>query len=154
VCSAHPARAGSCAEPECFQFDFIVGNWVVKDLSKHAIATDTISKTDANCTLIEEWRGVGGNEGLAVITYQSAQKTWHRDALLRSSVILAFEGRMTGGSMVMTAKQYSESGISRLHRISWTPRNDGTIEEVWQTSMDTGKSWQTRFDEILTRIAE
>jgi hypothetical protein len=139
---------------ECLQFDFFVGNWLVKDRNNEVVATETVSKKDGDCTLIEEWRDVSGNEGLAVITYRPAQKTWHRDSLLRSSVVLAFEGRLSGSSMVMTAKQYSESGVTQLHRISWTLRSDGSIEEVWQTSADVGKSWQMRFDEILTRIAE
>ena len=61
---------------------------------------------------------------------------------------------MAHGSMIMTAKQYSEWGIVQLHRISWTPKSEGSVEEVWQTSTDVGKSWQVRFDDSFTRIAE
>lgn len=139
--------------PVCSAFDFLVGNWVVKDRLGRVIATDSVSKS-GNCTLVEKWRDVGATEGLAVITYRSARKVWHRDALLRSRFILAFEGQMSGGSMIMTAKQYSDSGAVKLHRITWTPKIDGSVEEVWQTSIDAGKSWQIRFDDILTRIAE
>lgn len=127
----------------------------MKDRITHAVATDSISKQDEGCTLVEKWREAsGGGEGLSVITYQPAQQIWRRDALVQSSVVLAFEGRLLSGSIVMTAKQYSASGLTELHRISFTPKSDGTVEEVWQTSMDAGKLWQTRFDEIFTRIAE
>ena len=104
--------------------------------------------------MIEKWRDASGGEGLSVFMYQPSQRAWKRDALVRSAVVLAFEGRKNGGSMVMTAKQFLPSGLTELHRITFTPKSDGTVEEVWQTSTDGGTSWQIRFDEIFTRIAE
>jgi hypothetical protein len=155
ACSVLPARAAPPVTAECRQFDFLVGNWLVRDRATHVVATDSVTRADGDCTLIEKWRGAGeASEGLAVITYQSERKTWHRDALLRSSVILAFEGRMSGGSMVMIAREYSESGVARLHRLSWTPGSNGSVEQLWQISADGGKSWQIRFDEFLSQIAE
>ena len=127
----------------------------MKDRTARVVATDSVTKEDRGCTLVEKWRDAsGGGEGLSVITYHPAQQMWHRDALIRSSVVLAFEGRMSGGSMIMTAKQYSGSGLTELHRIRFTPKSDGTVEEVWQTSIDAGRSWHIRFDEVMTRIAE
>ena len=153
-CSAPLALAAPSYAGECRKFDFVVGNWLVKDRAGKAIATQSASRL-GECTLVEKWRGVGGTgEGLAVTTYQSAEKRWHRDALIRSPVVLGFEGRISGSSMVMTAKQYSEFGVDQIHRISWTPRGDGSVEETWQTSTNTGVPWKTRFDEFLTRIAE
>lgn len=139
----------------CTAFNFLVGNWFVKDVAGRAVGTESVTKDDGGCTLIEKWRGVTARDvGLAVITYQPAQKLWHRDALLRSASLLEFDGRTTGGSMFMTAKQYSESGLTRVHRITWTPNTDGSIRELWQSSTDIGNSWQVRFDDVLTRIAE
>lgn len=126
----------------------------MKDRATPAVATDSITTNDRGCTLIEKWRDASGNEGLSVFMYQPAQQSWLRNTLIRSSVVLAFEGRMADGSISMTATQYLPSGLPELHRIRFTPKTDGTIEEVWLTSTDLGKSWETRFDEVFTRIGE
>jgi hypothetical protein len=54
----------------------------------------------------------------------------------------------------MTGTDYLEPGVTRLHRITWTPGNDGSVRELWQTSTDGGRSWQPHFDGTFRRIAE
>ena len=40
------------------------------------------------------------------------------------------------------------------HRITWTPRPDGTVRQHWQTSLDGGATWTTAFDGAYRRAAE
>jgi hypothetical protein len=147
-------RSQSYATAPHDQFDFIVGNWFVRDASGRALGTTTVSKEYGGCVLVEKWRGVGGSdEGLGVVGYQPASKTWHRDFIDKSGFVLAIEGQMDGAAMVMTGKDY-QSDVTRMHRVTWTPRSDGSVEERWQTSIDAGQSWQEHFYGVLQRIAE
>jgi hypothetical protein len=41
-----------------------------------------------------------------------------------------------------TGKVYAESSVTRMHHITWTPKSDGFVEELWRTSTDGGQSCQ------------
>lgn len=144
----------SCSTPQHQQFDFVIGNWLVRDSSGHAIGTTTVSREYGGCVLIERWRGVGdAGEGLGVIGYNPASRTWHRDFIDHGGVVLAFDGQRDGATMVMTGKDYRPDAV-RMHRATWTPKSDGKVEERWQTSTDDGRSWRVHFYGVLERIAE
>jgi len=151
--AAEPLQA-QCSSAQHHQFDFGVGNWLVRDSSGHAIGTVTVSHEYSGCVLIERWRGVGNaGEGLGVIGYQPGSKTWHRDYIDRGGLVLAFDGHLDGARMVMMGTDY-QSDVARTHRVTWTRKSDGAVEERWQTSADAGRSWQVDFFGVLERIAE
>jgi len=54
---------------------------------------------------------------------------------------------------VMMGTDY-QSDVARTHRVKWTRKSDGAVEESWQTSADAGRSWQVDFFGVLERIAE
>jgi hypothetical protein len=153
LCAGAPLQA-QCASAQQHQFDFVVGNWLVRDSSGRAIGTVTVSHAYGGCVLIERWRGVrNSGEGLGVIGYQPGSKTWHRDFIDHGGFVLAFDGQRDGARIVMKGKDY-QSDVVRVHRMTWTPKSDGSVEERWQTSTDAGRSWQTQFYGVLERIAE
>jgi len=150
LCAAEPLHA-QCESVTHHEFDFVVGNWLVRDSSGQAIGTVTVSHEYGGCVLIERWRGVGNSsEGLG---YQAGSRTWHRDFIDHGGLILAFDGKRDGATMAMTGKDY-QSDIVRMHRVTWAPKGDGSIEERWQTSTDAGQSWRMHFYGVLERIAE
>lgn len=152
--AAEPLPVQSCSTTQHQQFDFVIGNWLVRDSSGHAIGTTTVSKEYGGCVLIEKWRGVGNSgEGLGVMGYRPASGTWHRDFIDHGGFVLAVDGQMESATMVMMGKDYPPDG-ARLHRVTWRARSDGSVEERWQTSTDAGRSWQMHFHGVLERIAE
>lgn len=153
LCAAEPFHA-QCSSAQHHQFDFVVGNWLVRNSSGHAIGTVTVSHEYGGCVLIERWRGVGNSgEGLGVIGYLPGSKTWHRDYIDHGGFVSAIDGHLDGATMVMTGTDY-QSDVARMHRVTWTRKSDGSVEERWQTSTDAGRSWQVRFYGVLQRIAE
>lgn len=144
----------SCATVHHHDFDFVIGNWLVRDSSGQAIGTATVAKAYGGCVLIETWLG-GGNRGesLGIMGYQPERRRWHRDFLAPGGGVLSLEGERDGAAMVMTGKDYPADG-PRMHRVAWTPTGDGAVEERWQTSADAGRSWQLRFYGVLHRISE
>lgn len=149
---SHPGE--SCATVHHHEFDFVIGNWLVRDSSGQAIGTATVAKAYGGCVLIETWLGVGSaGESLGIIGYQPERRRWHRDFLAPGGGVLSLEGERDGAAMVMTGKDYQADG-ARMHRVAWTPTRDGAVEERWQTSADAGRSWQVRFYGVLHRISE
>jgi hypothetical protein len=157
VASILPATvplAAACA-PKQHQFDFLLGNWVVRDRSGRVLGVDSVSQEPGGCSLIELWRAASsGHEGLGVINYRPGDDTWHQDLMIHIGFVLSADGGMDGASMVMTGREYPGPGVIRLHRLRWTPASDGSVEQLWQTSIDDGQSWQVHFEGVFQRISE
>ena len=143
-----------CATAQRHEFDFVIGNWLVRDSAGQARGTATIARAYAGCVLLETWIGAGSEgEGLGIIGFEPASGSWHRDYLDDAGVVLSLEGRMEGPAMTMRGKEYRPEGV-RVHRATWRPRSDGSIEERWEISADGERSWQVRFEGVFQRIAE
>jgi len=105
--------------------------------------------------LIELWReAVSGKEGLGVIGYRSENGTWHHDLMIHVGFVLSVEGGWDGTGMELTGKEYPGHGVTRIHRIRWMPKSDGSVEQLWHTSTDDGRSWQVHFEGLFQRISE
>ena len=145
----------SCSTPKHQQFDFLVGNWVVRDRSGRVLGVDSVTKDHSGCALIEWWReAITGKEGLGVIGYRPENGAWHQDLMIHVGFVLSVDGGMEGTSMVMTGKEYPGRGVTRIHRLRWTKTSDGSVEQLWQTSIDDGRSWQVHFVGVFQRISE
>jgi hypothetical protein len=154
VPAAESRPAEPCATSQHHEFDFVIGNWLVRDSSGRAIGTATVAKAYDGCVLIETWLGVGSaGESLGIIGYEPGRRRWRRDFLDAGGVTLTLEGHLDGGAMVMTGKDYPADGV-RMHRVVWTPTRDGAVEERWQTSADAGRSWQIKLYAVFHRISE
>lgn len=145
----------SCSTAKHRELDFLVGNWLVRDRSGRVLGVDSVSKDHGGCSLIELWReAVTGKEGLGVIGYRPEKGTWHQDLMIHVGFVLSVEGGREGAGMVLTGKEYPGPGVIRIHRIRWTPTSDGSVEQLWQTSIDDGQSWQVHFEGVFQRISE
>jgi len=140
--------------PPQHQFDFVVGNWLVRDGAGKVIATASFSKPFGDFVVVEKWRGAGNSsQALGVTGYVPASGTWRREFIDDTGLILTVEGKADGTSMVMTGNDY-HSDITRMHRVTWTPGKNGSVEERWQTSTDDGRSWQEHFLGVFQHISE
>ena len=152
---AQPLRAGPCSASGYHQFDFFLGNWLVRDHTGRILGSDFVAKKYGGCVLIEEWSGLtDADEGMAIFGYNPARDRWHADTLVHRRAVLDFNGQKSGDRMVLTGTEFPMSGRVQLHRITWSVKGDGTVEELWQTSTDAGQSWQVYFDGLFDRISE
>lgn len=155
VISAAGSRpAETCATAERHEFDFILGNWLVRDSAGKAVGTATFARAYAGCVLLESRLGAAGaGQSLGVIGFEAESGAWQRDFLDPAGVVLTLRGGMDGSAMVMSCREYRPEGVW-IHRLTWQPGSDGTVEELWQTSSDEGREWQERFRGVFHRIAE
>jgi hypothetical protein len=135
-----------CATPEHRQFDFWVGDWrVTLPDGKHA-GDNRIDRILDGCALHENWTGASGGRGFSYNAYDSLRKVWHQTWVDKQGNLLLLEGAFTDGRMVLQGAQGKT-----LNRITWTPNQDGTVRQVWESSTDQGKTWQVAFDGLYRR---
>lgn len=54
----------------------------------------------------------------------------------------------------LTAEMPARAGTGIVrHRITFTPRPDGTVRQYWEVSRDGGQTWTGNFDGLYVRKA-
>ncbi|MEM1338274.1 MAG: hypothetical protein AAF634_05715 [Bacteroidota bacterium] len=67
-----------CCSDLHHQFDFWVGNWVVRDTLGTTMGKNVISKLEGNCVIHEKWKGANGTTGMSVNYYDPSDRTWNQ----------------------------------------------------------------------------
>jgi len=150
------AALTACATPEYRQFDFWLGEWDVRAAgSPTATASSRISSAQDGCVIIEEYTA-GGFTGISLSFYDSATQLWHQTWMSNAGTAFYLEGRLSDeGAMVLTDAELPVSGtLGTVNRVTWTPSDDGTVRQFWETLTDGGESWNVIFDGHYTRRIE
>ena len=148
-----PTRAPACQAAEFRQFDFWLGDWEVFTPGGSRAGTNSISRAYDDCVVLERWSGTGGLEGSSFNIYTPASRKWHQVWVDSSGTLLQLEGEFANGAMRLQGTGLTAKG-PMLNRITWTPRSDGSVRQLWEISTDNGKTWQTSFDGSYRRTAK
>ena len=145
-----PPLSPSCAAPQHRQFDFWIGDWDVTENGK-AAGVNRIERILDGCGLLESWSGATGYRGNSLNFYDASRKRWHQTWTDTSGLALSLDGEFVGGDMVLAGARFdAERQLTIYDRITWTPRADGTVRQLWETSAD-GKTWSAIFDGLYSR---
>ncbi len=154
--AAFAAAQGDAPPPPCSadayrQFDFWVGDWVVKTEDGQVAGTNRVERTLNDCVITEDWKGAGGSIGRSFNMFFSRDGRWHQTWVDGNGGRLDLEGGWSEDRMTLSGTMPGASGGEVLHEISWTPRADGTVRQHWRASQDGGESWTDQFVGIYSR---
>ena len=135
-----------CAAPESRQFDFWIGDWDVFKPDGTQAGTNRIAPV-YGCVLHESWKGRGGYEGQSFNRYDAERGVWHQSWVDSSGGLLVIEGAFKDGTMRLSdAGQPGKKDPLKVNEIAWNANPDGSVRQLWRTSVDGGKTWTTAFD--------
>lgn len=124
-------------------FDFWIGEWVVTDAVTGELAGhSTITAAIGGRALHEHWRGASGLEGQSLNMYDELRGGWHQTWVSSNGMLLMLDGGARHGVMEMQGS----AGGAELHRIRWTPHEDGAVVQRWEQSGNGGDSWELLFE--------
>ena len=150
--AAAPAPA-PCSAPEHRQFDFWAGNWEVVDPTGKVAGRNVIEPILGGCVLREHWKGARGLEGYSFNAWDANTRQWHQTWVDSAGTVLRLAGGLRDGAMVLAGEDpvTERAPQGTRHRITWTPRPDGTVSQHWESSQDGGTTWATAFDGTYRR---
>lgn len=140
-----------CTAPESRQFDFWAGSWTVTTPQGAVAGTNTIESILDGCVLQEHWVGSKGGSGTSLNLWDAASGSWRQVWVDASGGMLELSGKLVGKQMILSGTSKGPGGSTGLNRITWTPRADGTVRQLWESSADNGATWTVQFDGIYTR---
>lgn len=145
IAQTAPPVPPPCQAPGHSQFDFWVGEWEVYGPQGKLSGRNVITRDHGGCVIAERWTGAGGMTGSSFNLYRPSTNTWLQIWVDSGGNLLRLEGEFRDGAMRMEGRTTTPKG-ARLDRITWTPRADGTLRQLWESSLDGGMTWQVAFD--------
>lgn len=144
-------KPAPCTAPEHRQFDFWLGEWSVTNVATgKSSARNRITAIQGGCAILEEYE-TGAYSGTSLNYYDAGDGRWHQSWIDNQGQPLRIHGGLEDGSMVMRTDPGGENGTT-VQRITWTPREDGSVRQHWEVSKDGGAAWSTVFDGIYRRV--
>lgn len=140
----------SCDTTEHAQFDFWAGNWNVQQPDGTPAGTNRIEKILNGCVLMENWTGNGGSIGKSFNMYDRRDGKWKQTWVDGQGGRLDLVGEWADGKMTLRGETPARDGGTIRHEVTWTPRDDGTVQQHWRSSRD-GKTWNDSFVGVYVR---
>jgi hypothetical protein len=130
----------NCASAEHRQFDFWLGDWTVMGGPKgdQLQGSNRIERSKDGCRIVEHWTSANGNDGMSLNAWDAQYKVWRQFWVGGDGVVLRLEGGMQG-------ELPNANGGVQKQKISWVPKDDGSVIQRWDVSDDEGKTWSIGF---------
>lgn len=135
-----------CATAEYRQFDFWLGTWEVHLPDGSLAGHNTIEAILDGCAVTEHWTGARGGRGTSLNFYDGVTKRWSQTWIDNHGSPLRLEGGVRDGAMVLEGDQTDAAGQTVRNRVTWTPRADRHVRQLWESSKDRGATWSVEFD--------
>ncbi|NMM47370.1 NHL repeat-containing protein [Marinigracilibium pacificum] len=137
--------SATCRTVDHRAFDFWLGNWNVYDSLGNYLGHNNVELVQNGCVIKENWfSGASKYTGSSYNFYDSNSKSWHQSWIDNVGGVLLLSGGIVDGSMVLI----SDTTSIDQNRITWTPKNDGSVTQLWESSNDKGSSWAKLFEGI------
>ena len=140
-----------CCEESHGQFDFWLGDWVVKDTTGTVVGENRITKIEDGCVLQEQWTGTSGTTGTSMNYFDNSDKTWNQLWLDNGGNQLKLKGQLYMGKMILRGEVVSRQNSNYYNQITWSKNDDGTVTQLWEVFDESDKPLRTLFKGIYHR---
>jgi hypothetical protein len=155
VALRYPCRTS----PQARQFDFWIGDWVVTPFQAPAgpnapiLGHNRIELVLEQCMLVENWTaaGPGGGEGKSINFWDTSRNKWRQVWVADFGGSLDYAGELRDGAMRFEGWTLAPNGGRVLQKLTFFPIHRDTVRQLFETSVDSGKTWQPGFDGRYTR---
>lgn len=146
-------QAYPCSHTEGFaDFDFWVGEWDVHVAGGQKAGTNSITRQERGCVLVERWENTTGGTGMSVNYLDLATNEWVQVWNAEGGSQINVRGGLTDEGMAMEGTiHYVANGTTAPFRALWSPLPDGRVRQYFEQSNDGGDSWVPWFEGFYTR---
>lgn len=133
-------------------FDFWLGEWDVFGPDGKLAGRSRVVAILDGCVVQEEWDSTPDAPNAPTVRGRSLSlldrgaKTWHQTYVDNSGALLRLDGDKEGESMTMTGERMGGDGRVRRYRLTWSPRSGDEVHQLFEVSVDEGRSWQVAFE--------
>lgn len=146
LASIRASRFPCAADDRHHSFDFWIGEWTVTQNGQFA-GTSSVQPILGHCTIFEQWESVNATFGKSFNYYDPAHDHWRQIWIGDSGSIIEFTGEARDGGIFFTAETKDPAdGSVTLHKFEFTKIGEAGVRQYWETSTDSGETWQIVWD--------
>ena len=146
------SKTCSCCTEFHDDFDFWIGEWVVTNPNGQQAGTNSITKIQGGCVLLENWiSATAGYTGTSTNFYNATTKQWEQLWVDNQGGSLHLKGAREGNQMILKSDPLKNAkGQSYYHQVTWTLNEDGTVRQLWETFTEYQQK-TVAFDGLYTK---
>ncbi len=144
------AKATRCQTEPYHQLDFWLGKWTIRDPAGGIEGTNEVTKDYDGCVVIEHWQS-SDQTGISLNFYDFRLLKWRQEWVDSFGNTLSLSGGLVKGRMTLVGDRPTEDGKIARERNVWFTDTSGRLRNVWDYSLDNGKTWIIRFDGVYER---
>ena len=151
VCLGSTLGAQQKQVPVSTDFNFWIGEWTVyQNGTEKVVGHSKITSIVKGYGIQEHYTSTAKYEGVSLNKYNQIDKQWEQYYIDNSGLTLHLKGNLVDGKMVLGNSQLMDGEMIQ-NRISWTPLEDGTVQQLWEQKSPQQTEWQIAFDGIYKR---
>lgn len=158
ACAAVPeppapaAQAAAAPAPPCTSaahraFDFWIGDWKVFNAAGKQVGTNSITREEYGCLLVEHWADANGITGQSYNFLDPSTNKW-RQLWVSGGEVTDFEGTPDAtGALRLDgiSRPRTPGGTTSLVRGTWTANPDGTVTQHFEQQDAATGTWSDTF---------
>lgn len=133
------------------EFAFWVGDWNVYNPQGQQVGTNLIESREKGLLIVENWSNMNNNTGTSFNFIDPSDRRWRQIWVDPGGSVIRYEGEFKDGAMMFSGTNTSGQGVVIQTRMSFTPREDGTVRQFIEHSKDNGATWEIYFDGIYKK---
>jgi len=138
--------------PGFADFDFWLGDWDVHVAGGQQAGTNSITRQERGCVLVERWSNTAGGTGMSINYLDLTTNEWVQVWNAEGGTQINIRGGLTDEGMAMEGTiHYVANGTTAPFRALWTPLPDGRVRQYFEQSNDGGETWTPWFEGFYTR---
>lgn len=128
------------------QFDFWIGEWIVKNPDGQQVGTSRIEKVENGFAIEEFWTNMQGGTGRSLNYVDPKDGHWKQVWVSATGNIVYYIGAYRDGAMHFTGESINRDGTVEIARSSFTAMRNGSVRQFIEHSRDGGETWYVYFD--------
>lgn len=146
-------RAYPCEHDTAFRaFDFWVGEWDVHGPNGAVAGSNSITRAERGCVLVENWTSVSGGTGMSINYLDGMTGEWVQVWNAEGGSQIHIRGGMTDQGMLLVGTLHTVGdGRTLPFRGLWTQLDDGRVRQFFEQSTDGGQTWTPWFEGFYSR---
>ena len=146
-------QAYPCEYRDAFRdFDFWLGEWDVHLANGAVAGSNSITREQHGCVLVEHWTSVTGGTGMSINYLDLSTGEWVQLWNDAGGGQINIRGGLGDDGMALVGTIHNAAnGTSAPFRGLWTPLPDGRVRQYFEQSNDDGETWVPWFEGFYTR---
>ncbi|MBK8198907.1 MAG: hypothetical protein IPK75_11085 [Acidobacteria bacterium] len=145
--SAAASPPPPCSTPAHHAFDFWIGEWDVFNAAGNQVGTNTITREEYGCLLVEHWTDANGITGQSYNFLDPSTDKW-RQLWISGGEVTDFEGAPDAAGVLRldgVSRPRNPGGTTSIVRGTWTANPDGTVTQHFERQDPATGSWSDTF---------